>query len=84
MNKDFATVKREKLARLPLLRVASALGMVAWRPDSYEIAKQHLRMLHPLSWIWLCVMLIYAVLAQGIPRTISDFRELMVKEMVLW
>lgn len=49
----------------------NALGMVAWR-EEYGEAKQKLRLIHPLTWVWVVSMVIYGVLSQGIPDTIDD------------
>jgi hypothetical protein len=81
---SFEKDKRDKLRRMIFLRIFNAIGMVAWRPDGYGGAKQYMRMIHPLNWIWLFVAIVYAVFMQGVPSTISDFRGMMRNEMVLW
>jgi hypothetical protein len=57
------------------LRIMNMIGMVAWRKSEYEIAEQKLRLIHPLTWVWIVAMLIYGVLAQGIPETLSDISD---------
>ncbi len=80
----FEQSKDKKLKRLLGLRVMNAIGMIAWRNDSYGEAAQYLRLVHPLSWVWILIMIIYSVLAQGIPATIGDIAYTVQKESVWW
>lgn len=70
----FEETKRRKLHRMLGLRIMNALGMVAWRADEYGEAKQHLRLLHPLTGIWVLLTVVYGTFAQGVPATIEDIR----------
>lgn len=68
----FAEYKAEKLKRLPALRLMNILGMVAWRECEYDGAKQHIRLLHPLTWLWVIAAFLVGTVIQGIPDTLSD------------
>jgi hypothetical protein len=75
MGMTFEETKRRKLKRMLGLRIMNMLGMIAWRDDGYGEAKQHLRLVHPLTWIWIVAMALYGILMQGIPETISDISD---------
>lgn len=70
----YEETKQRKLKRLLGLRIANALGMIAWRDDGYGEAKQMLRLIHPLTWVWVCVMFVFGSVMQGVPETVSDIR----------
>jgi hypothetical protein len=70
----YAETKQSKLKRKPVLRIMNAIGMVAWRDDRYGEAKQHLRLIHPVTWIWLIVMILVGIVIQGIPETYKDIK----------
>jgi len=78
----YEETKRRKLNRKPVLRIFNALGMISWRKNSYNEATQHLRMTHPLSWVWVAVMIVIGVFSQGIPETYRDIRDIWLREMV--
>lgn len=78
----FKEAKARKLKRMIVLRIFNALGMVAWREDSYGDAVQYLRMIHPLTWVWIVVMTLVGIFAQGIPDTYSDMRHIWRRELV--
>ena len=80
----FEQSKDKKLKRLIGLRVMNAIGMIAWRNDSYGEAAQYLRLVHPVTWVWMLIMILYSVLAQGIPSTIADITYTVQKESVWW
>jgi len=76
---EFEKTKKDTLQRLFVLRIMNALGMIAWRDDRYGGAEQRLRMLHPLSWLWLIVGVLFAVVihiavevAKGVKTTWRD------------
>lgn len=70
----FEETKRRKLQRMTGLRIMNALGMITWRADEYGEANQRLRLLHPITWLWVVVAFVYGILAQGVPETIRDVR----------
>jgi hypothetical protein len=70
----YEETKQRKLKRLLGLRIANVLGTVAWRDDSYSEAKQLLRLIHPLTWVWIVIMVIYGTVMQGVPATVRDIR----------
>jgi hypothetical protein len=78
----FEESKQRKLKRMSTLRIMNALGMVAWRDDGYGSAKQMLRMIHPLVWIWFSIMTIFGIFAQGIPDTYADIKDIWGNELV--
>jgi hypothetical protein len=80
---NFEQDRADKLKRLHILRIFNAIGMVAWKETQYG-AEQKLRMLHPLSWFWLVIMVIFSIFAQGIPDTISDLKDTWKRELVWW
>lgn len=75
-------IKQEKLKRLTLLRIMNCLGMVSWRSDGYDAAKQKLRLVHPLTWLWIVLASIYAVFYEGVPQAIDDISYLLKNETV--
>ena len=71
---DFQDTKRRKLNRMRGLRIMNALGMIAWREDSYGEAQAKLRLVHPFTAVWMLAMLVYGIVMQGVPETVSDIR----------
>jgi len=84
MTVTYEETKQRKLKRIKGLRVMNALGMVAWRDDGNGEAKQHLRLIHPLSWAWILGVCAFGILFQGIPDTVSDIRHCISNETVLF
>jgi hypothetical protein len=82
MGITFEEKKRRKLKRLPGLRIINALGMVAWRDYGYGDAQQRLRLLHPLSWPWIAILVLYSIFAQGVPDTLKDLKSTLKNETV--
>ena len=70
----FEETKRRKLQRITGLRIMNALGMVAWSVDEYGEAKQYLRLLHPFTWVWVLLMVVFGTFVQGVPATVIDIR----------
>lgn len=81
VSMDFQKSKQGKLKVLPWLRIMHYIGMIGWRADKYGEAIQHLRLLHPLSWIYILLITITSVLMQGVPETIRELKQL---ETVWW
>lgn len=81
---NFNKEKSKKLKRLIGLRVFNALGMIAWKDTEYSYAQQYLRLAHPLSWLWVIAVALYASIMQGIPETISDMKSIINNETVWW
>jgi hypothetical protein len=79
----FEQDKADKLKRLIGLRIANALGMVAWRANGYGGASQKLRMLHPLSWFWVAVVL-FAIVAHGVIEVWKERKTLWRDQCVWW
>ena len=80
MEKD----KAAKLKRLVGLRIMNAIGMIAWHQDSYGGATQMLRLVHPVSWVWISALVLYSVVIQGVPDTVRDLKYIFSKETVWW
>lgn len=80
----FEEDKRGKLARLKVLRFMNAIGMIAWREDRYGCAQQCLRMLHPLSWVWLFVYVCFAVVMHGAIEVFKELKRTWKEETVWW
>lgn len=78
----FEELKARKLKRLIGLRIFNALGMVSWLETSNGDAKQRLRLVHPFTWVWFTVTVIFSIFAQGIPGTISDLKSVWEREVV--
>lgn len=72
-----------KLKRILPLRIMNAIGMIAWREDRYGCAQQKLRMLHPLSWPWVLLMLIAGIFLHGLIEIVKESKNLR-DEMVWW
>ena len=79
----FEEDKAGKLKRLRGLRIMHAIGMVAWREDRYGYAEQKLRMLHPLSWPWMILVILLAVVMHGVIEVWEEGKRLH-DEMVWW
>lgn len=77
-------IKQEKLKRFPLLRIMNFLGMVSWSSDEYDTAKQKLRLVHPLTWLWVILMFIYGGFYKGVPRAIDEIRYSLKNETIWW
>jgi hypothetical protein len=83
MGVTFKETKQRKLKRMLGLRIMNMIGMISWRDDEYGEAKQFIRLVHPLSWAWIVAVMIYGVLAQGIPDTIDDIKH-SIKYDTVW
>lgn len=79
----FEQDRADKLKRIVGLRIINALGMVAWHEDSYGYARQKIRMLHPLSWVWVSVALVVIVVMYGIVEVCKEAKHLR-DDMVWW
>ena len=79
----FEEDRADKLNRMRGLRILNVLGMIAWREDRYGCAEQKLRMLHPLSWLWVSVMLLVGVVLHGAIAICGEAKNLR-NEMVWW
>jgi hypothetical protein len=82
MNK-FHQTKKDKMDRMPLLRVFNLLGIISWVEDRWGEADQKIRLVHPLSWIWIIVVFLYGVVASGVPSAIEDIKTCL-KEETVW
>ena len=80
---SFEETKQRKLQRIPGLRLATSLGMIAWLEGHYGEAEQYLRLIHPLAWVWVFAMFVFGLVAQGIPETIRDLRY-SIKHDTVW
>lgn len=79
---NFEQDRAAKLKRMRGLRIMNSIGMVAWRGDEYGCATQKLRLVHPLTWIWILAMFVYGIVMQGVPETVSDIRDSLKKDTV--
>lgn len=80
---NFEQDRAAKLKRMHGLRIMNSIGMIAWRGDEYECATQKLRLVHPLTWIWILAMFVYGIVMQGVPETVSDVRH-SLKHDTVW
>lgn len=79
----FEQDRADKLSRILGLRIINALGMVAWREDRYGGAEQKIRMLHPLSWIWVITVILAGVVMYGVVEIWGEAKNLR-NDMVWW
>lgn len=79
----FEEDKRAQLAQTLGLRVINAIGMVNWKTNYYNDAIPMIRLLHPVTWVWLIVIIIIATFLDGFPRTIKSAREF-IREETVW
>jgi hypothetical protein len=84
MMNTFEQDKADKLQRIMPLRIANALGMVAWQEDEYRCAYQRMRLLHPLTWPLFCYLVMASVIMRGVPETIESVQIAMKTETVWW
>ncbi len=82
--KTFEQNKADDLDRSLPLRIANALGMIAWQEDDYHCAEQKMRLLHPLTWPLFCWLVLASVVMSGVPETIESVRIAMKTETVWW
>lgn len=80
---SFKQDRADKLKRILGLRIINALGMIAWREDQWGCAEQKLRMLHPLSWVWMFALVLLAVVMHGVVEVAKEIKRL-PEEMVWW
>lgn len=80
----FETDKRRKLKRMLELRIMNALGMIAWRRDTYGEAQQKIRLLHPLSLVWIVLMFLFGFVMCGVPETIRALSNSLNNDTVWW
>jgi nicotinamide riboside transporter PnuC len=83
MVRNAASVKAAKLKRMPMLRVLNALGLFAWKETAYDYAEQKLRLLHPLSWIFIVVTVFVGVLMEGVPGIVKELKQ-SFKDDTVW
>lgn len=79
----FEQDRAAKLKRIMPLRIMNAIGMIAWREDRYGCADQRLRILHPLTWPYVLVVLVVAVVAHGVIEVVKEAKNLR-NELVWW
>jgi nicotinamide riboside transporter PnuC len=75
MVRNAASVKAEKLKGMPLLRVMNALGMFAWKETAYDYAEQRLRLLHPLSWLYIIAVFFVGGFVEGFPGIVKELKQ---------
>lgn len=80
---NFEQDRAAKLKRIRPLRIMNAIGMIAWREDRYGCADQRLRILHPLTWPYVLVVLVVAVVAHGVIEVVKEAKNLR-DELVWW
>lgn len=80
----FEADKRRKLDRMLGLWILNALGMVAWRRSAYGEAEQKIRLLHPLSWVWIVAMFLGGFVLYGVPSTLTDLWQSLKHDTVWW
>lgn len=84
-NMDYFTEdKATKLKQIPPLRIMNALGMIAWHKDSYGCAIQKIRMLHPVSWLWVAVLILAAVVMHGLLEVAQELKTFWRVDCVWW
>lgn len=81
---NFQDDKARKLKRLLGLRLMNYLGMIAWQETKYKEARQNLRRLHPLVWIWAVFCFLAYGLAYGFIEVFSEFKTIWKEETVWW
>lgn len=79
----FEQDKAAKLKRIIPLRIMNAIGMIAWREDRYGCAEQRLRVLHPLTWPYILVILFAGILLHGLIEVVKEAKNLR-DELVWW
>lgn len=84
MRTLFDQDKKAKLQRMPVLRILTYLGMIAWRKDIRGEAQQYLRFMHPLSWPYLAVGCILAIILLGVPNGVRELNYLIRNDVVWW
>lgn len=80
----FEEDKADKLQRLVMLRIINALGLIAWHEDRYGCADQRLRLLHPLSWVWMLLRILVALVLVGVPETVREVKHAIREDTVWW
>lgn len=83
MNR-FEESKADTLNRLFWLRIMNAIGMIAWRDDRYGGAEQRLRMLHPLSWVWMVLAILIGIVLHGIIEVWAEIKNTLRRDCVWW
>ena len=68
---------------MPLLRVMNTIGMCTWKETEYNYAEQNLRLLHPITWLFIVVAFFVGAFMQGVPDTIKDLKNV-IKEDMVW
>ena len=76
--------KAAKLKRSILLRFMNMIGMISWHKDRYEQSVQKIRLLHPVSWVWIALVLLFGILAYGFLETKREIKSLFRDETVYW
>jgi hypothetical protein len=84
MLSNFERVKAAKMKRMVVLRIMCYLGAVAWEETVYDYAQQKMRLLHPLSIVWVIATFVIACFMQGIPETIKESKQAIKYDTVWW
>jgi hypothetical protein len=87
MKKDdnmnvFQQTKKAKMDRMPLLRIFTLLGIITWVEGRGQEAKQKIRLINPLSWVWILAVFLYRIVASGVPSAIRDIKTCFEEESV--
>lgn len=78
---SFEESKNHKLRQLPVLKILNILGMIAW-VEEYGEANQRLRLLHPLSWVWLFAMIVCGIFMYGFIAVKGEIKNVFQEETV--
>jgi len=80
----FEDCKKRKLDRKVGLKIMNFLGMVKWKPCNYNGARQYLRRLHPLTWVWFSVVVVGGILMYGYFEVKSEVGSMIKDDTVWW
>lgn len=81
---SFEQDKANKLERLHFLRFLNMLGAIAWREDKYGGAEQLLRLLHPVTVIYLLITVLVAAIMYGVIEVSRELKRTFKEDCVLW
>jgi hypothetical protein len=80
---DFKEDKASQLSQWPSLRFSNWVGMIRWKEGYDGKANPLVRLLNPVSWIFLIVVFFIVAFLEGFPSSWKGMREF-IRDETVW
>jgi hypothetical protein len=81
---SFEQNKAARLKKHPMLRVLNAIGVISWSEGKYKTAEEKLRLVHPVTWLWVGIGFFVFIFMEGVPQGIREFVRACKEETCIW